>query len=81
MSSMNLIQNTPVVANTPGFFSPLRSGNLEEFVQREREKLIAKTVKSKQLTMLQFAKERERKLKIQKLIDKKQKKAEKTVVE
>ena len=45
--------------------------NVDHLIEKEREKLINKANKSKHIAMLKFAEEKERKLLLQKQLDKK----------
>jgi len=54
--------------------------NVDHLIEKEREKLIHRANRSKHITMLKFAEEKERKLLLQRALDKKQKEARKNVM-
>jgi|APSaa5957512535_1039671.scaffolds.fasta_scaffold42928_2 hypothetical protein len=57
-SSMNLNFKSPM-ASTHG--SPFHQINIEHLIERERQKLIDKANRQKQITLLKFSEERDRK--------------------
>lgn len=63
------------MASTHG--SPFHQINIDHLIERERQKLINKANRQKEITLLKFSEERDRKEFLQKILDKKQQKANK----
>lgn len=59
--------------------SPFSQINIDHLIEKERQKLIDKANKQKQITLIKYAVDKERKESLAKQLDKKQNKAQKTV--